>query len=241
MLCTLKTATVVGIEAIEVDVEVDVTGGMPGFHLVGLPMGAVREGSVRIKSAISNSGYTMGSVRVTVNLAPADVRKEGASFDLPIALGILASKKMITVKHHNLLLAGELSLDGRVKAIRGALSLAEAARRQGLRGLVLPLVNTTEAALVSGVKVYGVETLKQAAAFLAGDEEIAPGVAQLPAPAARANVDFSEVFGQAEGRRAAEAAAAGGHNLLLLGPPGAAMVLTTVSEGLPLSRRQEME
>jgi hypothetical protein len=168
MLIKLKTATVVGIEAIEVGVEVDVTGGLPGFHIVGLPNGAVREGAVRISAAIRNTDFKLRSCKITVNLAPADVRKDGAAFDLPIAVGILASKKLMALERGGLLLAGELSMDGRVKPIRGALSLALSARRQGLRGIVLPEANAREAALVAGIDVLGVATLRQAVHLLAG-------------------------------------------------------------------------
>jgi magnesium chelatase family protein len=241
MLCKLRTATLVGVEAIPVDVEVDVSGGLPGFHLVGLPMGAVREGGVRIKAALDNSGFELGSVRVTVNLAPADVRKDGAAFDLPIAAGVLASRGRLTVARSDLLLAGELSLDGRLKAVRGALSLAETARRQHLAGIVLPAANAGEAALVEGLAVYGVETLQQAAAFLAGTLEIPPASPSTPQSTAAAAVDFTEVCGQAEARRAAEVAAAGGHNLMLVGPPGAGktMIARRISTILPLLSADE--
>ena len=241
MLCKLNTATLVGVEAIPVDVEVDVSGGIPGFHLVGLPMGAVREGGVRIKAAIDNSGFEVGSVRVTVNLAPADVRKDGAAFDLPIAAGVLASRGKLTLARPDLLLAGELSLDGRLKAVRGALSLAETARRLRLAGIVLPAANAGEAALVEGLAVHGVETLQQAVAFLAGSIEIPASPPAVPVLSSAQSVDFAEVCGQAEARRAAEVAAAGGHNLMLVGPPGAGktMIARRISTILPLLQRDE--
>jgi magnesium chelatase family protein len=242
MLCKLTTATLVGIDAIDVEVEVDVSGGLPGFHLVGLPMGAVREGGVRIRAALANSGFSVGSVRVTVNLAPADVRKDGAAFDLPIALGVLASRGLARLERDGLLVAGELSLDGRVKPIRGALPIAEAALRAGRAGIVLPRANVAEAALVEGLAVYGVETLAQAAALLAGSEPL-PAATPAPGevPPAAAAVDFAEVSGQAQARRAAEIAAAGGHNLMLFGPPGAGktMIARRIASVLPLLSRSE--
>jgi magnesium chelatase family protein len=242
MLIKLKTATVVGIEAIEVGVEVDVTGGLPGFHIVGLPNGAVREGAVRISAAIKNTDFKLRSCKITVNLAPADVRKDGAAFDLPIAVGILASKELMTLKREGLLLAGELSMDGRIKPIRGALSLAQSARRQGLRGIVLPEANAQEAALVAGIEVLGVATLRQAVQLLAGVAEIRPTPHSV-CPDGRVadtggiayDVDFAEVRGQPEARRAAEVAAAGGHNVMLIGPPGSGktMVARRMSTILP--------
>ena len=165
------TATVVGIDAIEVEVEVHVTGGLPGFNLVGLPTGAVREGAVRIRSALQNSGFQIGSPRVTVNLAPADLRKNGAAFDLPIAIGILCSKRLVTMKRQNFLIAGELSLDGRVKPIRGALSLAEAALREGRSGVILPYANAKEALLIPGIQVFGVRDLLEATKLISGESQ----------------------------------------------------------------------
>ena len=241
MLSKLHTATIVGVEAIAVDVEVDVSQGIPGFHLVGLPTGAVREGGVRITAALNNSGYGLRSARVTVNLAPADVRKDGAAFDLPIALGVLASRELIELQRQDLLIAGELSFDGRVRPIRGALSLAEAARRLGLKAVMLPRDNAPEAALVKGVQVFGVDTLRQAADFLAGQTVLEVTSTQPESVAQDVTVDFSEVYGQAQARRAAEVAAAGGHNLMLLGPPGSGktMIARRISTILPPLAREE--
>jgi len=236
MLCKLKTATVVGIDAIPVEVEVDVSLGLPGFHLVGLPVLAVREGAVRIRAALHNSEFEIGSVRVTVNLAPADVRKHGAAFDLPIALGILAARGLTSIERPDLLLAGELSLDGRVKPIRGALSLARAARKQQLGGIVVPRVNAAEAALVDDLPVFGVDSLREAVDLVAGLSRPGPVRSNLlDAPPPPSNVDFADVSGQPLARRAAEVAAAGGHNLVLLGPPGAGktMIARRIATILP--------
>ncbi len=244
MLSKLNTATVVGIDALPVDVEVDVTGGFPGFFLVGLPTGAMREGGVRIRAALCNSGFGWGSPRVTVNLAPADLRKDGASFDLPIAVGILASRGEVDLVHKDLLLAGELSLDGRLKPIRGALSLASAARAAGLPGIALPEANAPEAAQVSGVEVFGLRTLRQAVGFLAGRREVAPVGRAALEPPRPASVDYADVHGQQEARRAAEVAAAGGHNLILLGSPGSGktMIARRLGTIMPaLSRREAIE
>jgi len=242
MLVKLNTATVVGIEAIPVEVEVDSGLGIPGFFLVGLPMVAVREGQVRIRAAIENSNFDVGSVRVTVNLAPADVRKHGAAFDLPIALGILASRKLVALNRPDLLVAGELSLDGRVKPIRGALSLARTARKQKREGIVVPVQNAREAALVEGVRVYGVQSLGEAVELVAGvsdPEPVRPESLEHEAPAS--SVDFSDVSGQPEARRAAEVAAAGGHNLMLLGPPGSGktMIARRMATILPAPTKAE--
>ena len=246
MLSPLMSASVIGIEAKPVEVEVEVSGGLPGFHLVGLPTGAVREGAVRIRSALRSSGFDVGSGRVTVNLAPADMRKDGGAFDLPIALGILASRRLVRVARGGMLIAGELALDGRVRPIRGALSLAETALRCGLTGIMLPRENAAEAALVEGLPAYGVETLAQAVGFVSQALNLAPALPGSAGDDGRGGgiggvVDFAEVSGQAEARRAAEVAAAGGHNLMLVGPPGSGktMIARRLAGVLPLLSRGE--
>jgi magnesium chelatase family protein len=242
MLCKLISATLVGVDAALVDVEVDVTGGMPGFHLVGMPAGAVREGTVRIRAALQNAGYQLGPARITVNLAPADLRKQGAGFDLAIALGVLAGRRQRELVRDDWLYVGELSLSGSLKPIRGALAFAESAKTSGLAGIVVPEANAAEARLVEGIEVRGVDTLAQAVGLASG-EELPPLPKTTIALTAcdHRGPDFSEVAGQPVARRAAEIAAAGGHNLLLVGPPGGTMVLTSFAEGLPPSRQQEME
>ncbi len=224
MLASLSSAALQGVEAEPVHVEVN-SGetGDPKLILVGLPDAAVKESDDRVTSAVGNSGFAMPRTRTTINLAPGHLRKEGPFYDLPIALGILVATGQIAAPDlDHYLIAGELSLSGATRPIRGALALARLARKMGKKGVLLPPQSATEAALVKGLEVYAVKSLDQAARFLAG--EITLSVAQpLPtAPAVSAEVagDFSEIKGQHAVRRAVEVAVAGGHNLLMIGPPG---------------------
>ena len=221
MLACLRSAAVFGVEACPVSVEVDVSFGFPSFTMVGLPDASVRESRDRVRSAIRNSGFEFPPHKIIVNLAPADVRKAGAAFDLPIALGILAASGVVERREvADVVLLGELSLDGSIQATRGVLPIAAAARRDGLAGILLPASNASEAAIVSGLYVFAVASLVDAVRALndpVANRTFAPPLAS-PVSVAP---DLADVRGQLLARRALEIAAAGGHNLLLVGPPGA--------------------
>ena len=221
MLASLRTAALFGIEAHAVHVEVDVSFGLPLFNLVGLPDASVRESRDRVKSAIRNSGFEFPVRRVTVNLAPADVRKAGSSFDLPIALGILAAQGTVERREiHDMVVLGELSLDGSIHAARGVLPIAAAARREGVPGVLLPRSNASEAAIVEGLEVLPVASLAEAVEAI-NHPRPQPVVPRPTIPLPPDAPDLADVRGQRLARRALEIACAGGHNLLLAGPPGA--------------------
>ncbi|MBI2890958.1 MAG: YifB family Mg chelatase-like AAA ATPase [Nitrospirae bacterium] len=224
MLAKTLSACVVGVDAHPVEVEVDLALGLPGFATVGLAEGAVRESKDRVKAAIKNSGYEFPNRRITVNLAPADVRKEGAHFDLSIAVGVLAAQDLVKgprIREYWLL--GEVSLDGTLRRIPGCLPMALAAKSRGMKGILVPVENAREAGVVEGIDVLPVASLPEAVEFLTGVRTIQPfdhptdallrGVPDYP-------VDFNEVRGQDHAKRALEISAAGGHNVLMMGPPG---------------------
>jgi magnesium chelatase family protein len=222
VLATLRTAAIYGVEASPVQVEVDVSFGMPMFTMVGLPDASVRESRDRVRSAIRNSGFEFPPHRITVNLAPADLRKAGAAFDLPIALGILAAQGVVAPDAlADALIVGELSLDGAIQPTRGVLPVAAAARRAGVHQLVLPAANAGEAAVVLPDGVRPVASLQEAVAALNGGGPFAAVPPATATPQASDVADFADLAGQLLPRRAIEVASAGGHNLLLVGAPGA--------------------
>lgn len=224
MPARMLSAAVLGVDAYSVEVEVDIAFGLPSFTTVGLPEAEVKESRERVKSAIVNSGYAFPDDRITVNLAPADIKKQGTGFDLPIALGILCGGGLFSQKAANgLVILGELSLDGRVKPVSGVLPIAICARDKGIPGILLPKENAAEASVVDNIRVYPVEHLYAAVEFLAGMREIEPVHADAEIfleEGRKEELNFSEVMGQEHVKRALTIAAAGGHNLIMTGPPG---------------------
>ena len=222
MLARIESEALCGLDSHAVAVEADVVAAAPAFTIVGLPDAAVQESRERVRTAIVNSRYEFPSRRITVNLAPADVRKEGPSFDLPIALALLAATAQTSCRLRDAAAIGELGLDGTIRPVAGVLAVAQSAYGRGLRVLLVPAANAREAALVSGLRVLPAATLREAAALMSGGGSAVeyPDPETLLQVDAVADVDLSDVVGQAVAKRVLEIAVAGAHNLLMVGPPG---------------------
>ncbi len=225
MLIKTFSSAVHGIDATTITIETEISQGIK-FYMVGLPDSAVKESQQRIESAMRLNNYKWPHKKVVINMAPADIRKEGSAYDLPLAIGILAANEQITSdKVSNYLMVGELSLDGNLQPVKGALPIAIKAREEGFEGFILPKENAREAAVVDTLKVYGVESLREVIDFFDGKIELEQTVVntreEFFSKVNECDVDFSDVKGQENVKRALEIAAAGGHNIIMIGPPGA--------------------